>query len=97
MYVVFRSPNRKRNAFRFKNRIPIYMNSKVIYKFNCNTCNDVNDGETKRHFLAREYEHLAKSMLTGKNLKYTEKEATAIKKHCRNHCDTAETPYFSLV
>ena len=59
--------------FRFKDQIPKYMNSKVIYKFKCNICNDVYIGETKRHFLVREYEHLGKSILPEKNLKYTEK------------------------
>ena len=43
------------------------MNSKVTYKFKCNICNDVYIGETKRHFLVREYEHLGKSILTEKN------------------------------
>ena len=31
--VVFRSSNRVRNAFRFKDQIPKYLNSKVIYEF----------------------------------------------------------------
>ena len=95
--VVFRSSNRIRNAFWFKDQIPKYMNSKVIYKFKCNICNDVYIGETKRHFFVREYEHLGKSILTEKNLKYTEKDATAIRKHCHNHCHTADTSCFSLV
>ena len=50
-----------------------------------------------RHFLVREYEHLGKSILTEKNLKYTEKDATAIRKDCHNHCHTADTSCFSLV
>ena len=54
------------------------MNSKVIYKFKCNICNDVYIGEMKRHFLVREHEHLGKLILTEKSLKYTEKDATAI-------------------
>ena len=95
--IVFRSSNRIRNAFRFKDQIPKYMNSKVIYKFKCNICNDVYIGETKRHFLVREYEHLGKSILTEKNLKYTVKDATAIRKHCYNHGHTADTSCFSLV
>ena len=66
--VVFRSSNRIRNAFRFKDQIPKYMNSKVIYKFKCNICNDVYIGETKRHFLVREYEYLGKSILTYKSI-----------------------------
>ena len=97
MNVVFRPSNRIRNAFRFKDQIPKYMNSKVIYKFKCNICNDVYIGETKRHFLVCEYEHFGKSRLTEKNLKYTEKNATAIRKHCHNNCHTADTSCFSLV
>ena len=73
------------------------MNSKGIYKFKCNICNGVYIGETKRHFLVCEYEHLEKSILTEKNLKYTEKDATAIRKHCHKHCHTADTSCFSLV
>ena len=73
------------------------MNSKVIYKFKCNICIGVYIGETKRYFLVREYEHLGKSILTEKSLKYTEKDATAIRKHCHNHCHTADTSCFSLV
>ena len=83
--VVFRSSNRIRNAFRFKDQIPKYMNSKVIYKFKNNICNEVFIGETKRHFLVSEYEHLGKSIPTEKNLKYTEKDTIAIRKHCHNH------------
>ena len=45
--VVFRSSNRIRNAFRFKDQIPKYMNSKLIYKFRCDICNDVCIHETK--------------------------------------------------
>ena len=50
-----------------------------------------------RHFLVCEYEHLWKSILTESNLKYTEKDATAIRMHCHNHCHTADTSCFSLV
>ena len=73
------------------------MNLKVIYKFKYNICNDVYTGETKRHFLVREYEHRRKSVLAEKNLKYTEKDATAIRNHCHNHCHTVDTSCFSLV
>ena len=95
--VVFRSSNRICNAFRFKDQIPKYMSSKVIYKFKCNISNDVYIGETKHHFLVHECEHLGKSILTEKNLKYTKKDATAIRKHCHNHGHTADTSCFSLV
>ena len=39
--VVFWTSNNIRNAFRFKDQIPISMNSSVIYKYKCNICNDV--------------------------------------------------------
>ena len=89
--------NRIPNVFRFKDQIRKYMNLKVIYKFKYNICNDIYTGETKRHFLVREYEHRRKSVLAEKNLKYTEKDATAIRNHCHNHCYTVDTSCFSLV
>ena len=73
------------------------MNSKKIYKFEWNICNDVYIGKTKRHFLVREYEHLGKPILTEKNLKHTEIDSAAIRKHFHNHGHTADISYFSLV
>ena len=70
------------------------MNLKVIYKFKCNICNDVYIGERKSCFCVCEYEQLGESILTEKNLKYTEKDATAFRKHCHNHCHTADTSCF---
>ena len=70
------------------------MNLKLIYKFKCNICNDVYIGETKSCFRVCEYEQLGESILTEKNLKYTEKDATAFRKHCHNHCHTADTSCF---
>ena len=55
---------RIRNVFRVKDIIPTSMNSKVVDKFNCNICNDIYVGETKRQLLGRQYEHLGKSVLT---------------------------------
>ena len=89
--------NRNRDAFWFKDQIPKYVNSKVIYKFKCNIGNDVCIGETKHHFLVCDYEHLGKWILPEKNLKYTKKDAIAIRKHCHNHGHTADTSSFSLV
>ena len=79
---VFKSSIRIKNAFRFKNALPKHINSKVLYKFKCNTCNSVYIGKTKRHLLVRQYEHLGLSVLTNKALKYTEKDAAVIRKHC---------------
>ena len=79
--VIFKSPNRIRNAFLFKDIIPTIMNSKVVYRFKYNICNDVFVGKTKHHLLVRQYEHLRKSILTEKPSKYNYKDPTAIRKH----------------
>ena len=49
--VLLRSSNKICNAFRFKDQIPICMNSNVIYKYKCNISNDVYIKETKCHLL----------------------------------------------
>ena len=79
--VIFKSSKRIKNAFRFKDILPKHINSKVLYKFKSDTCNSVYIDKTKRHLFVREYEHLGWSVLTEKVLKYTEKDATAIRKH----------------
>ena len=94
MNFVLRSSDRIRNAFWFKDQIPKYINSKVIYKFKRSICNDVYISKMKRHFLVREYEHLGKSITTEKNLKYTEKHAEAIRKHYHKLGHTADTSCF---
>ena len=83
--VVFKSPNRIRNAFRFKEQLPKSINSKVLYRYTCDTCNSVYIGKTKRHLLVHQYEHLGTSIFIDKALKYTEKDATAIRKQCYQH------------
>ena len=42
-------------------------------------------GKTKLHLSVCQYEHLGLSVLTEKALKYTEKDATAIRKHCHEN------------
>ena len=53
--VLFKSSFRMSNAFRFKDQIPKYLNSMLLYKFTCNTCNRVYIGKTKRHYLVRQF------------------------------------------
>ena len=85
--VAFKSSVRMSNAFRFKDQIPKCLNSMLLYKFTCNTCNSVYIGKTKRHYLLRQFEHLGLSVSTNKALRYSDKDATAIRKQChhQNH------------
>ena len=73
------------------------MNAVVIYKYKCNICNDVYIGETKRHPFVRQYEHLSRSILTEKPLKYNEAHATAVRKHCYQQNHPADSFCFSLI
>ena len=82
--VVFKSSVRVSNAFRFKDQMPKCLNSMLLYKF---TCNSVYIGKTKRHHLVCQFKHLGLSVFTNKAVRYIDKDATAIHKHChhQNH------------
>ena len=81
--VVFSSPNRIRNGFMFKDKLPREMDSMCLYSFSCGVCNCTYIGETKRHFQVRSYEHIGTSILTNNRLAYNCNNTTAISKH--NH------------
>ena len=66
---VFRSSSRLRTLFSFKDKIPLYLHSNLVYKFKCSRCNSTYVGETARHSIARFSEHLGKSALTGMSMK----------------------------
>ena len=80
--IVFSSPNRLRSGFVFKDRLPRELDSMLLYKFMCGTCNCTYIGETKRHFQVRSHEHMGISLLTNKLFTYNANNATAINKHC---------------
>ena len=90
--VAFKSSVRMSNAFRFKDQIPKCLNSMLLYKFTCNTCNSVYIGKTKRHYLLRQFEHLGLSVSTNKALRYSDKDATVIRKQChhQNHVNCTD-------
>ena len=79
--VVFSSPNRLKNGFSFKDIIMKDLNSLVLYKYTCGICRDTYIGETKRHFIVREHEHLGISILTNNNYSYNQNTASAVRKH----------------
>ena len=51
--IVFSSPNKLCSGFVFKDRLPRELDSMLLYKFTCSTCNCTYIGETKRHFQVR--------------------------------------------
>ena len=79
---VYRASTRLRSLFSFKDRIPAYLRSGIIYKYTCNSCNAVYIGETFRHQQTRFCEHMGISGLTGKDLKC--KKESPIRDHLQN-------------
>ena len=78
--IIFRSSCRLKTFFHFKDRIPKYLRSGLVYKFKCAGCIATYYGKTKRHFKVRACEHLGISPLTGKRVSSVF-QSTAIKDH----------------
>ena len=53
----------------FKNKIPSFLRSGIVYKFQCGSCNATHYGKNKRPFKIRMCELLGISALTGKRIK----------------------------
>ena len=70
--------------FQYKDKMPYYLCSNVVYKLLCGTCNATYYGETCRHLSVRVSEHSGVSPLTGEKSK--SKESTAVKNHM-HFCD----------
>ena len=76
---VFQTKCKISNFFTFKDKIPSFLRSGIVYKFQCGSCNATYYGKTKRHFKVRMCEHLGISALTGKRVKGD--DDSAIKEH----------------
>ena len=94
--VIVKTSNRLRNTFRFENQFPNVSIQKLC-KYKCDICKYVYNGKAIRRLIVRQYEHLGKSIPTGKPLRYSDKDATAISKHCRNLDHLASIDNFSIL
>ena len=50
---IFRPMQRLSTFFRFKDRIPLSLRSRIVYKYKCQCCNALYVGETVRHLRKR--------------------------------------------
>ena len=66
--VVFKPGRRLSSFFPFKDVIPKFLRSHVVYKYKCQCCGALYLGKTSRHLHTRVSEHLGISHLTGKKL-----------------------------
>ena len=78
--VIFQSKNRLNNLFKFKDSIPLYLRSHLIYKFQCSNFNITYYGETERHAKVRAGEHISTSPLTRKRVHNNKK--SSVTDHC---------------
>ena len=69
----------------------------MLYKYKCDICNNVYVGKTKRHLIVPQYEHLGKEISTDKFLRYSDKDATAIRKQCHSLDHLASIDKFSIL
>ena len=87
--VVWKSDRVVRNFFPFKDKLPVHLCSKFLYRFKCDGCNSIYIGKSKRHFLIRAYEHLGLSYRTNK--KYTYNPANSNNTTVLNHINQKST------
>ena len=58
IWFVFKTKCKISNFFTFKEKIPLFLHSGIVYKFQCGGCNTTYYGKTKHHFKVRMCEHL---------------------------------------
>ena len=92
---IFQTNCKISNFFTFKDKIPSFLRSGIVYKFQCGSCNATYYGKTKRHFKVRMCEHLGISALTGKRVKGD--DDSAIKEHLLFCSHTPEFEDFSIL
>ena len=63
IWFVFQTKCKVSNFFTFKDKIPSYLRSGIVDKFQCGSCNATCYGKTKCHFKIRMCEHLGISAL----------------------------------
>ena len=88
--IIFKTGGKLGNIFSYKDKSPFHIQSLILYKFTCSSCNATYIGKTKRHFKMRMCEHLGISSKTGKKLKYNASQATIVRQHletCKHQGD----------
>ena len=67
--IAFQTKCKMINLFTFKDKIPVFLRSGIVYEFKCGRWNAIYHGKTKRLSKVRMYEHLGVSALTWKRVK----------------------------
>ena len=80
LHVIFRSQRRLKGMFSFKDKLPACLQSYIIYRYTCRTCNSSYIGKTDRHQHVRWCEHLKITPMRRRPSK-NKQEATAVYEH----------------
>ena len=94
--IIFRSQRRLKTLFRFKDSIPLALQSYILYRFTCRTCNCSYIGKTDRHSHIRWCEHL-KLTPTRKRPSKSKQESTAIHLHLKSAEHPASLEDFLII
>ena len=76
---VFQNKCKTSNLFTFKDKIPLFLCSAIVYKFQCGGCIATYYDKTKRHFYSQTVRTIGDFALTGKRVK--DFDDCAIKEH----------------
>ena len=79
--VIFKPGRTIKSFFRFKDVVPLSLQSSVVCKYTCHCCNAMYIGKTKRQLTVRIHEHLGKSVRTNRPI--TNPPFSAIRNHAR--------------
>ena len=96
LMVIFNSGRRLRNIFKFKDTLPDALQSFVVYRYSCGTCNSSYIGKTDRHRHIRWSEHLHLTPLRGRKSKKKSKP-TAVRQHILDTKHEASFDDFEII
>jgi hypothetical protein len=82
---IFNNSNTIGNLFKFKDILPSYLVSNVVYKFTCGTCSATYIGETSKQFKVRICQHRGVSFRTGNVLSDPENSKIFLHAVQQNH------------
>ena len=92
--LIFSNNSSIAKMFPFKDRIPLSVQSNVVYHYNCGICNSTYIGETVRHYTTRIAEHKGISPLTGAPMARVNSN---IHKHFLETGHSIKDKYFSIL
>ena len=93
--VIFKPGRTIASLFKFKDRVPIELQSSAIYKYQCRSCNATYIGKSKRQIRVRQFEHLGRSIRTNRPL--GNPPFSAIRQHAEERDHPIHLDSFSVV